>query len=149
MSQLTEAQRTTLRVVCDTVVPTIPAVDDPDGFWSRAATDVGADQMLEQALVAMPPEQAGGLAQLLDALEQQGFSGMSQLSREQVFTNLSLASMDAAVGVSVLIGLTLMFTYAGVDPASGRNPFWTTLGYPGPISAPPQEPKTIPVLDPA
>jgi choline dehydrogenase-like flavoprotein len=140
--QLTDVQLATLRAVCDTVVPSIARDDDPTGFWARTATDVGADLAIVEAIAAMPPEQQDGLAQLLDVLAAQGFAEASQLSREQTFTNLSLASMDAAIGVGGLIALTLFFTYALPDEA-GRNPNWEAWGYPGPISAAPQEPKTI------
>src|SRR5690348_7083639 len=143
MSELTDLQSKTLRAVCDTVVPVIRRNDDPDGFWARTATDVGAEEALLAMLDSAPPDQAVGLLALLDALAQQGFDGMSQLSREQLFTNLSLASAEAAGGIAALVGLTLMFTYANVDPHTGRNPFWATFGYPGPISAPPDEPKPI------
>jgi choline dehydrogenase-like flavoprotein len=147
--ELSEVQQATLRAVCDTVVPALPRAEDPDGFWARRATDVGAEQALAATLQAMPEDQAAGIAQLLDVLAQQGFNQMSQLSREQLFTNLSLASNDAAVGVAALIGLTLMFTYALVDPSTGQNPFWRTFGYPGPISPAPAQPKTITPLVPS
>lgn len=139
-----DQQLATLRAVCDTVVPAMPRDDDPHGFWARKATDIGADQALLQTLEAMPEEQRAGMAQLLDMLELQGFSQLSQLSREQVFTNMSLASRDAAVGVAALIGLTTFFAY-GIPP----NPAWPVLGYPGPISAPPDVPKPIAPLQPA
>ena len=136
MPELTDLQLQTLRTVCDTVVPSIPRAEDPDGFFARRATDMGADQALLMTLDALPPEQAEGMLQLLDALAAQGFGGMSQLSREQLFTNVSLASTEAAGGIAALVGLTLLFTYGNVDPATGRNPAWTTFGYPGPIAAP-------------
>ncbi len=136
MPELTDLQQRTLRAVCDTVVPSIPRAQDPDGFFARRATDVGADEALLLALDALPPEQAAGMAQLLDALAAQGFNDASQLSREQLFTNVSLASMEAAGGIAALVGLTLLFTYANVDPQTGRNPAWATFGYPGPIAAP-------------
>ncbi|HEU4976111.1 MAG TPA: GMC family oxidoreductase [Baekduia sp.] len=139
----TDRQLATLRAVCDTVVPAMPRDDDPHGFWARKASDVGADQALQQALEAMPEDQGAGMAQLLDALEMQGFERLSQLSREQVLTNLSLASRDAAVGVGALVALTTFFTY-GLPP----NPAWPVLGYPGPISAPPDVPKPITPLTP-
>jgi choline dehydrogenase-like flavoprotein len=149
MASLTEVQLTTLRSFCDTVVPKIDRPDDPDGFWARTATDVGADQGLLQLLDTMSPEQVAGVGQLLDALASQGFAGMSQLSREQVVTNLSLASTEAAFGLANLIGGTLLFAYGAPDPQTGRNPFWDTLGYPGPISPPPDKPKTIALTEPS
>jgi choline dehydrogenase-like flavoprotein len=145
---LTDAQLATLRIVCDTVVPSIDRPDDPDGFWARRATDVGADQALLMTMEAMPPEQQAGLAQLLDALALQGFDEVSQLSREQILTNVSLASADGAAGVGALVALTLFFTYGLPDPATGRNPNWATFGYPGPISPVPDAPKTITPLVP-
>jgi choline dehydrogenase-like flavoprotein len=148
MSQLTDLQRQTLRMVCDTVVPAIPRAEDPDGFWGRRATDVGTDQAILQALDAMPAEQAAGIGQLLDALALQGFNDVSQLSREQLFTNLSLASREAAGGIAGLVAFSLFFAYALPDPRTGQNPFWRTLRYPGPISPVPDVPKTIPTLQP-
>ena len=136
MPELTDLQQRTLRAVCDTVVPSIPRAHDPDGFFARRATDVGADQALLLALDALPPEQAAGMLQLLDALAAQGFNDASQLSREQLFTNISLASTEAAFGIAALVGLTLLFTYGNVDPKTGKNPAWATFGYPGPIAAP-------------
>ena len=104
MPELTDLQLQTLRTVCDTVVPSIPRAEDPDGFFARRATDVGADQALLMTLDGLPPEQAEGMLQLLDALAAQGFNGMSQLSREQLFTNVSLASTEAAGGIAALVG---------------------------------------------
>lgn len=144
---LSDAQLHTLRTLCDTVVPSIERTPDPDGFWARKATDVGADQALLQTLDAMPPEQREGLQQLLDVLAQQGFDDASQLSREQILTNVSLASREAAGGVGALVALTLFFTY-GLPDEQGRNPMWATFGYPGPISPAPEAPKTITPLVP-
>src|SRR3712207_2733175 len=140
---LTDAQLATLRAVCDTVVPSIERPDDPDGFWARTATDVGADQALLQTLETMPPDQQAGIGELLDALALQGFDEVSQLSGEQILTDVSLASRDAAVGVGALVALTLFFTGGLPDPATGQNPNWKTVGYPGPISPVPDAPKTI------
>jgi hypothetical protein len=38
---LTDTQRETLRLFCDTVVPRIERDPDPDGFWARTASDLG------------------------------------------------------------------------------------------------------------
>ena len=147
MPEMTDLQRATLRAVCDTVVPAIERADDPDGFWARRATDVGTDEALVGILDTMPPDQAAGLLQLLDALAEQGFGDMSQLSREQVFANISLASREAAGGIGALVGLTLFLTYGLVDEL-GQNPAFKTFGYPGPISPVPDVPKTISTVVP-
>src|SRR3954451_22510271 len=113
---LTEAQRDTLRAFCDTIVPSIERPDDPDGFWARKATDLAIDQGVEQILTTLPPELAGGLGQLLDALAEQQFAHLSQLSREQMLWNVTMADQDAAQGVGALVGMTLFLYYGAPDP---------------------------------
>lgn len=139
---LSEAQRATLTSVCDTVVPSIDAPHDADGFFARRSSDTGAPAAIEQALDALPVDQREGLGLLLDALAEQGYAASSQPSREQLLRNVAMSGPEAAVGVQALIGLTLFFTY-GLPAADGTNPNWRRFGYPGPLSAPPQVAKTI------
>ncbi len=145
---LSELQRATLVALCDTAVPSIARAQDEDGFWARSASDVGADGALLEMVEGLAPEQLEGTGQLLDALAQQGFAQMSQASREQVLTNVSLANQEAAMGVASLVAGTLLFSYALPDAATGQNPFWKTFGYPGPIAAPSATPKPISPLRP-
>jgi choline dehydrogenase-like flavoprotein len=137
---LTDTQRTTLRLFCDTIVPRIDRQPDPHGFFARAASDIGVEQGVEQLIESLDQELQTGLAQLLDALGSQGLDRMpSQLSREQVLHNMTLASPEAAAGIQALTGMTLFLNYGMPDPQTGRNPNWEVFGYPGPISAPPQQ----------
>src|SRR3954467_2099635 len=145
---LTEAQRGTLRAFCDTIVPSIERPDDPDGFWARKATDLAIDQGVEQILTTLPPELQAGLGQLLDVLAQQGFAATSQLSREQILSNMTMADVGAAQGVAALIGMTLFLYYGAPDPQTGQNPNWKTLGYPGAAIPPVQSEKAITALTP-
>jgi choline dehydrogenase-like flavoprotein len=148
---LTETQRTTLRLFCDTIVPRIERDPDPHGFFARAASDIGVEQGVEQLIGQLDEELQTGLAQLLDALASQNLDRMpSQLSREQVIKNMSLASPEAAGGIQALAGMTLFLNYGMPDPQTGRNPNWEVFGYPGPVSAPPEPaPKAIEPLIPA
>jgi choline dehydrogenase-like flavoprotein len=139
---LTEHQTGVLRALCDTVVPAIERADDPDGFWGRRATDVGADQGVLFVLSTMPPDQRTALGGLLDVLGGQGFVGASQESREQILTTLSLASALAGAGIRSLISLILFVTY-GMPDGSGANPNWAHLGYPGPLSPAPAREKAF------
>jgi choline dehydrogenase-like flavoprotein len=145
---LTEAQRETLRAFCDTIVPSVPRAGDPDGFWARKASDLAIEQGVEQVLLTLPPELQAGLAQLLDVLAQQSFAQVSQLSREQILTNMTMADVDAAQGVAALTGMTLFLYYGAPDPQTGQNPNWKTLGYPGPAIPPVQADKAIRPLVP-
>jgi choline dehydrogenase-like flavoprotein len=148
--ELSEAQRQTLRALCDTLVPRIERGEDPTGFWARKASDVGVDEGVEQLIAGLPDATLrAGLAQLLDALAGSGLhAAPTQLSREQVLRNLALASPDAAAGLSALAGMTLFLAYGAPDPQTGRNPNWETFGYAGPLSAPPDVPKPLAPLEP-
>jgi choline dehydrogenase-like flavoprotein len=146
---LTDTQRATLRLFCDTIVPRIDRQPDPDGFFARTATEIGVDQGVEQLIDGLDDTLKAGLAQLLDALASQGLERMpSQLSREQVLKNMTLASPEAAAGIQALTAMTLFLNYGMPDPETGQNPNWKVFGYPGPISAPPQAPKPLEPLVP-
>src|SRR5688500_7622493 len=98
----TDARRAVLRTFCDTIVPSLERADDPHGFWARRATDLQTDVAVEGIVDTLEPELQEGLAELLDVLAAQGFEEASQLSREQLLTNLRLASPDAAAGIGAL-----------------------------------------------
>jgi choline dehydrogenase-like flavoprotein len=144
---LSESQLRVLRALCDTVVPAIERPDDPDGFWARTGTAVGADQGALLVLSTMPAEQRLLLGGLLDVIASQGFLGASQESREQILATLSLASAPAAAGIRSLVSLILFMAY-GMPDATGRNPNWSVFGYPGPISPAPATPKAFTPLRP-
>ncbi|GAA4935591.1 GMC family oxidoreductase N-terminal domain-containing protein [Actinoplanes utahensis] len=137
---LTPNQTQVLRLLCDTIVPSLDRPGDADGFWARTATDVGADQGVLDMLADMPADQRQAVGGLLDILALQGFQPRaSQESREQILTTLSLASAPAAAGIGSLTSLILLMTY-GRTNAAGRNPNWTRLGYPGPVDTRADEP---------
>src|SRR3712207_833168 len=146
---LSDTQRETLRLFCDTVVPRIERDPDPGGFWARTASDLGVPDGVEQLIDGLDDELRAGLCQLLDAIDSQGIArAPSQLSREQILRNISLASPEAAGGVQALTNMTLFLAYGAPDPQTGRNPNWEVFGYPGPTSPPPQVPKPIEPLVP-
>jgi choline dehydrogenase-like flavoprotein len=146
---LTDTQRATLRLFCDTIVPRIEREPDPGGFWARTATDIGVDQGVEQLIDSLDEELRTGLGELLDALASQGLDRMpSQASREQVLRTMMLASPDAAAGIQALTAMTLFLNYGMPDPQTGQNPNWKVFAYPGPASAPPQTPKPLEPLVP-
>jgi choline dehydrogenase-like flavoprotein len=151
---LSEIQRDTLAKVCDTFAPAIEVGDDATGFWARAASDLQVPALIEQQLSgeAVGEEQLEGFRQLLDALAAQGFNDAPQEAREQILHGFMDASPEALAGLSAMRALTMLLFYAVPDPATGRNPNWEAIGYPGPRAVPPspaQAPKTIAVTRPA
>jgi choline dehydrogenase-like flavoprotein len=139
---VTPDQIQTLRLLCDTIVPAVERAEDPDGFWARRASDVGADQGVLAMISAMPAERQAGLGALLDALAANGFHD----APEPVLTAIGRAAPEAAAGIAALTTLTLLLTY-GITDENGHNPFWTTIGYPGPADpgAPAGEPAITPL----
>jgi choline dehydrogenase-like flavoprotein len=146
---LSDAERATLALICDTVVPSVARERDPDGFWGRKASDLGVDEAAAQLIAEIPDEMVReGLRELIGAIGQQGFALASQPSREQILRNVALTGPLAAGGVNALINLTLFLAYGAPDPETGRNPNWKTFGYPGPLGPPPDVPKTLKIHQP-
>src|SRR5918992_3353622 len=145
---MNDVQRAVLKAVCDTVVPSLEHEPDPDGFWARSASDVGTPEALEELIDdTMPDDQREGLLELLGGLAQLGFLEASRRSREQHLRNLVMLGFDAAAGGAALTALTLFLAYGAPDPQTGQNPFWKTLGFPGPVSPAPQaEPALKPLV---
>jgi choline dehydrogenase-like flavoprotein len=142
-SSMTDARRATLRALCDTFVPSVSRAHDPDGFWARTASHVGADEWVAQTLLTLPEPQQVGMLGLLDALTAHGFDESLPEGREQILSALRETSPEAAAGVDGLAGMTLFFTYGAPDPQTGQNPNWRTFGYPGPVAAARSEPKPL------
>ena len=150
---LSEIQRAALERLCDTFVPALDRDDDPAGFWARRASDLGVPQLVEEHLAsgAVPEEGVDGLRGLLDALAAQGLLDADQASAEALLHGFMASGPDALAGISALRGLTMLLFYAIPDPATGQNPNWPAIGYPGPLSAAPSPqdaPKTIAVTRP-
>lgn len=147
-AEMSALQQAVLRAVCDTFFPACEEKDDPHGFWQRKASDMQVDQMVAAYLKTNLPETLReGFYFLLDAMASFGFVDATQETREQILQQVSALSPDASAGILALQQLTLLLTYGAPDQ-SGKNPNWAILGYPGPISAPPPEPKPIQPLAP-
>ncbi len=149
---LSEIQRDTLATVCDTFVPAVEQASDPTGFWGRTASDLGIPGVIEDTLATLSEEQIEGTRQLLDALAAEQFGAAPLQAREQILHGFMNSGPEALAGLSALRGLTFLLFYALPDPATGRNPNWEAIGYPGPRSpapSPDQAPKTIAVTRPA
>ena len=142
MSDFSDTQRATLRAICDTFVPSIEVADDPQGFWARKASDIGADAAVEKYIdTRVEPVAKAGLLQLLDVFTAQEFAGEDQAAREGMLEGFKAFGAEVAAGIQALQSLTLLHTY-GLAVAGG-NPNWTIFGYPGPLGPPPEVPKPI------
>ncbi|HCA51750.1 MAG TPA: GMC oxidoreductase, partial [Mycobacterium sp.] len=144
----TNRQRETLAAAVDTFVPSVSRDDDPDGFFATKGSDVGAHVAVEHYLLSrLTAEQLAGLQQLLDTAGLIGLKNQSQAVREAIIGNLGRISPESHGAIAALKQLSVMFSY-GLPDATGRNPFWAGMGYPGPVQAPPQTPKTLTTVVP-
>jgi len=145
----TTRQRQTLAAIIDTFVPSVARDDDPVGFFATKGSDVGAHLAAEHYLLTkLSPEQLGGMQQLLDTAAVIGLKNQPQSVREAIVGNLSRISPETHAAVAALKQLSILFSY-GLPDATGRNPFWAAMEYPGPVQAPPQTPKTLTTVTPA
>lgn len=145
---LSEVQRAVLASLADTFVPAVQGPDDPHGFWGRSASDLGVPPTLELLMAGLPEDALAGLRGLLDALHAQGFDQAPPEAREAIVHGFMDAGPEPLAGISAFKGLTMLLFYGIADPATGRNPNWPAIGYPGPVSSPPDTPKTIRVARP-
>jgi choline dehydrogenase-like flavoprotein len=157
---LNDRQSCTLRTVCNTFVPAIRKPDDPTGFWRRAASDLGVDREISQGLAGQAGEVSAAVLGLLDYLSANGFERLDQSRREKYLSEVYQKRPNLAPWLSALEKQTVQLAYglpASASPdanlvtygsPNGQNPMWETLGYPGPVSVPHNNPKTIRLTTP-
>jgi len=143
-----DSQLEALRAACDALVPSVPRADDPHGFWGRAAHDIGVAEQVAALVEALPIAQQKEFGQLLDLLGSR-LLGLTWLGPLKPITTLTPAQRETMLqrwlrspipqlrkGFCTLKDATALFFY-GSSTADAPNPNWPALGYPGPISAPP------------
>jgi choline dehydrogenase-like flavoprotein len=146
---LSTEQFATLTVLCDTFVPSIPRDHDPDGFWARSASAAGTPQVVAHILGLAAPEDQAQIGALLDLLggpglgrtwggPERGLGELAPAEREQALVAWQHSPVvDLRAAYAVLSALILPIHYGWAD-ARGPNPSWKSIGYDGPVSAPPQ-----------
>lgn len=129
-------------------MPSIERSHDPDGFFRRKATDAGTLEAIVEVLRLSPPDATLRFGGLLDLLASPGvgatwggpdksFAGLSRVERESMLLAwMQSPSIELRGAYAVLSGLVLS-VYYGWSDARGPNPNWKSIGYDGPVSAPP------------
>lgn len=144
-------QRATLAALADVFVPSVrpPAAQptDPHGFWGLTASATGAPARVADLLPQLvDEEELEGLRTLLKVLRAAGVGRLPRGASVALLRALGAADEEAADAIEALRQLTMMAHYGGVD-ASGRNPTWSALGYPGPPDVT-DDREPLPLLDP-
>ncbi len=140
-------ERQTLRALCDTIVPRVSGVPDPDGLFGRAATDLRVDEDIVGVVENyLAPEQGADFHRLLSTVENpllnlvltgrpSRFSRLSPDARERYLLGWARSRLPVKrQGFHAIKRLTEFLFYAKLMDG-GRNPNWSALGYDGPDDA--------------
>ena len=137
---LTPRQRAVLALVVDTLVP--------DG------TDHGLAERVAAVVDQLPPADHAQLGLLLGLFDSrlvnflftgraERFSRLDRSARERYLRSWALSRLNLRrSGFQALKRITAVTRYTATDDR-GHNPTWAALGYPGPLSPPPNTPKAI------
>jgi choline dehydrogenase-like flavoprotein len=138
---LTTAERTTLRAVCDALLPSLPAGpgDDPSLF-RLCADDLDLAAAIEQALAGFDLGQQSEFRRLLRILDR-ALVNQLLIGRRERFARLALPERERVLAVLATSRLAVLrsgfqalkrlstFLFYSLPDASGRNPGWSALGY--------------------
>ena len=146
---LSSKERDTLRVLADTLVPSIAVSPDPDGFYGRKASDLAVDEDVVRIIERyISPEQRADFRRLLRTVESpmanlllagrpKRFSAESEANRERFLLGWAHSRLGIKrQGFQAVKRLVLFLTYAKALE-SGANPNWPAIGYAGPPSTEP------------
>lgn len=146
---LSTKERSTLRLLADTLVPSLAVNPDPDGFYGRRASDLAVDEDVARIIERyISPEQRADFRRLLRTVESpmanlllsgspKRFSAASEAMRQRFLLGWAHSRLGIKrQGFHVLKRLVLFLTYAKALNG-GVNPNWPPIGYAGPQSAEP------------
>ncbi|MDG6933131.1 MAG: GMC family oxidoreductase N-terminal domain-containing protein [Nitrososphaerota archaeon] len=138
---LTDRQRSTLTLICDTL---FPDVGDGSDFYRRKAPDMGVDTALARVIEeSLQPGNSSAMARLLDILENpilelalsrkpRAFSKMSLQERTELLRSWRDSPLMVKRTAFQAIKRIACFLSYTVQTSGGINPNWSEIGYPGP-----------------
>ncbi len=141
---LTKGECDTLRVLADTLVPSLGVDPDPSGFYARKASDFGVDADVARIIESyVSAEQRADFRRLLRTLENPGlnlllagtpqrFSAMTPQARERYLLGWAHSRLGVKRrGFHAVKRLVVFLAYAKVLE-DGLNPNWPAIGYAAP-----------------
>ena len=151
----------TLAALCDTLIPSIAVEDDPHGFWARSASDLGVPEAIAEISRDLTDEVDQRQVRLLFDLLANPLSAGLLTGHFRAFADLPVEQRERVLRrwAGSRLGLlrqsfqglkrTAAALFYSMPDASGRNPNWPAIGYPGPPASVEARPKPLPVLPPA
>src|SRR5436309_5924980 len=142
--EFSEAERATLRLLADTIVP---RTGDPAEPLGASASDLGVDALAAQAIRDyQPPDVQRQFLQLLGAVENPAvnllltgrparFSSLTPEGREAYLLAWSRSRVPVKRRVFHSVQRLIVFLYYASLTGEGRNPAWPAIGYEPPDDA--------------
>jgi choline dehydrogenase-like flavoprotein len=154
-------QQQALAAICDTFVGAVPAPhgSDPDGYWSRSASDQGVPQRLLDLIAGLKAEDQAQFAQLLQLISSPllGLTWGGPLrpahrlrpeQRQKMLQSWSCSRLALLRNAFNTLRRAATFLYFGDVPAGhSANPNNATIGYHPPGSHLAPDPQPIPTVD--
>ncbi len=138
---LTEEERRTLQVLCDTLVPCLKEDPDPRAFYERKATDLGVDEDVARIIESyVSPDQRRDFHRLLRTVESptlnllltgrpSRLTAMREDRRERYLLGWARSLLPVKRQGFHAIKRLVMFLYYAKTLADGTNPNWPSIGY--------------------
>ncbi len=155
MTFLSESERQTLHIICDTLIPSLEPEDGDDPVLFRtSAGALGIPEKMETALerVTSPAEQRqvrfllnalnNGLVNGLIAGHWAPLRDMPHAAREELLYKLATSRYETARTAFLSFKRLASFLFYSVTPEGQPNPSWGMLGYSTP---PPSDPAPRPI----
>lgn len=163
MAILSDSERKTLALFCDTLIPTLDAPSNatPEQVrhWQARASDLHIADLIEIALErATEPENQRSIRLFLRALKVAAFNGltarvwksfgaMTHDERTKVLQSWATSRYELARKAYVGIKRLTMFLFYSNMPDQKPNPAWANMKYPAPNQPSDKQPRPIKPLD--
>ncbi|MCB9172632.1 MAG: hypothetical protein H6637_06935, partial [Ardenticatenales bacterium] len=154
----TDSERATLQALCDTLIPSLAVDDDPHGFWARPGMALPLVDGLAEMLAVQSAAQQREMHRLLRLLDSpllawptlgrraRAFRTLSPPERERLLQGLANSRSATLRRAFQALKRAICYLFYALIDEDGSNPNWPALGYPGPLSAPPQAVDKLPLL---
>jgi choline dehydrogenase-like flavoprotein len=153
--ELTNDQKKTLQLVCDTFIPSLEAEggqETTQKFWKLKASDLEVDLRIRELIATFPEKDQQDFKKALDLLNMPlvgflltgswgRFHEMLFPLREKWLQGMSKNFLQPIRQAFATFQKLTCFIFYSDTTAKDPNPTWEAIGYPGPLTAPPMRPK--------
>ncbi|MBP6826724.1 MAG: GMC family oxidoreductase N-terminal domain-containing protein [Saprospiraceae bacterium] len=130
-----------LAALCDTLIPSIQKTDDPEGYWSRKASDLNVPARILELVARTKPEDQVQFSQLLDLISGpllgltwfgplKSADRLTPAQRETLLRRWANSPLPPVRNAfNVLRKLTALLYFGDIPSGASENPNWKTIGY--------------------